>query len=328
MPELFTAPPDAGAVRIRAVLPPFLPLEEIRARLAGTVPELEIVSDVFAAGRYAPDEIEVLVLTTFHALPAESIARMPALRFVQVASTGYDRVDLAACRARRILVSNIPVANSKTVAEHVVMMALVLLRDLRAIDGDLRKGAWPMLTGTHDLAGKVVGIAGMGRIGREVARRMAAFDTSVLYTDPKTVAPDVERELALARVDWPELARRSDILTLHLPLTPATRGIVGAKEFAAMKDQAIVINTARAELIDAAAMRDAVTSGRVLVGLDVYPTEPPDFSDPIFGMPNTVFTPHIAGVTFEAQRRFLEATIANVLRYVGGQEPLYRVDAD
>jgi phosphoglycerate dehydrogenase-like enzyme len=315
-------------VRIRAVLPPFLPLEEIRARIAPTLPDLEIVPGVFSPGRWAPEEVEVLVLTTFHALPADAIARMTSLKFVQVASTGYDRVDLAACRARGIMVSNIPVANSTTVAEHVVMMALVLLRDLRAIDADLRKGEWPMLTGTHDLAGRVVGIAGFGRIGREVARRLAGFSVTLLYADPKPATPEVERELGITRVEWPELLRRSDILTLHLPLTTATRGILGPAEFASMKDQTIVINTARAELVDAAAMRAAVTEGRVLVGLDVYPTEPPDFSDPIFGMPNTVFTPHIAGVTFEAQRRFLEATVENVRRYVAGEPPRWRVDPE
>jgi phosphoglycerate dehydrogenase-like enzyme len=100
----------------------------------------------------------------------------------------------------------------------------------------------------------------------------------------------------------------------------------GSIEFAMMKDQAVLINTARAELVDAAALRQAVMDGKIRAGLDVYPTEPPDFTDPIFKAPSTVFTPHIAGVTFEAQQRFLQETIKNVLRFVQGKEPLYRVD--
>lgn len=326
-PPSVRRPPSPG-VRVRAVLPPFVPLEEIEKRISTVLPDLEIVTDVFAPGRWAPEDVEVLVLTTFHALPASAIGRMPSLRFVQVASTGYDRVDLAACRARGIMVSNIPVANSKTVAEHVVMMTLVLLRDLRAIDADLRHGDWPMLTGTRDLAGKVVGIAGMGRIGRELAKRLAPFEVTLLYTDPNPQPKDEEERLGLTRVSWEDLFARSDIVSLHLPLSDRTRNIVGPAEIGRMKDQAILINTARAELVDPDAIRAAVRDGKILVGLDVFATEPPDFADPIFKAPNALFTPHIAGVTFEAQQRFLEETIRNVLRYVSGQEPLYRVDRE
>ncbi len=307
-------------------MPGFVPVEEIQRRIEPILPDLEIVHEVAALGRYPLEEIEVLILTTFHGLPSETIDRMPALRFVQVASTGYDRVDLDACRRHGIMVANIPVANSKTVAEHVVLLTLALLRDLRGLDADLRKGEWPMLTGANDLAGKVFGIAGMGRIGRELAARLVAFEVSTIYTDIVPLSPEEERRLGLTRVEWDDLLSQSDILSLHLPLSNATRGIVGARELARMKDQAIFLNTARAELVDAAALRQAVTSGKIRVGLDVYPTEPPDFSDPIFRVPAALFTPHIAGVTMEAQQRFLMETVKNVLRFAQGKEPLYRVD--
>jgi len=314
-------------VNVRAVLPPFLPLEEIERRVATILPGVDIVTSLEAPGRSPPQEAEVLILTTFHELTAGALDRFPALKFVQVASTGYDRVDLGACRARGIMVSNIPVANSKTVAEHVILLALALLRDLRALDSDLRRGEWPMLTGANDLAGKVVGIMGMGRIGRELAARLVPFETSTVYTDVVPLSSEEERRLGLTRVEFRELLAQSDLVSLHLPLTEQTRGIVGEAEFALMKDQAIFINTARAELVDPIALRNAVTEGKIRAGLDVFPTEPPDFTDPIFRSPGTAFTPHIAGVTFEAQQRFLQETIKNVLRYVQGKEPLYRVDS-
>ena len=294
--------------------------------VSAVLPEIEFTTDVFAGGRYAPEEIEVLILTTFHALDVTAIERLPSLRFVQVASTGYDRVDLDACRTRSVWVSNIPVANSKTVAEHVLLLALALLRDLRGLDARMRRGEWPMLTGANDLAGKVFGIVGMGRIGREVAARLVPFETATVYTDPVALPAEEERRLGVTRVELAELLERSDIVSLHLPRDASTERLFGAAELARMKPGAILLNTARAELVDPAALRDAVTSGRLRVGLDVYPSEPPEFSDPLFAAAGTLFTPHIAGVTQEAQERFLRETIKNVLRYVQGKEPLYRVD--
>ena len=313
-------------MQVRAVLPPFLPLEEIERRVGAILPGIDITTSLDAPGRVPPEEVDVLILTTFHDLPASALEKFRALKFVQVASTGYDRVDLGACRARGVMVSNIPVANSKTVAEHVILLALALLRDLRGLDADLRRGEWPMLTGASDLAGKVFGIVGMGRIGRELAARLVPFETSTVYTDVAPLSAEEERRLGLTRVEFRELLAQADIVSLHLPLTEETRGIVGAAEFALLKDQAVFINTARAELVDPVALRRAVTDGKIRAGLDVYPTEPPDFSDPIFQAPGTAFTPHIAGVTFEAQQRFLQETVKNVLRFVQGKEPLYRVD--
>jgi phosphoglycerate dehydrogenase-like enzyme len=313
-------------VNVRAVLPPFLPVEEIERRVSPLLPGIDFVTSLDAPGRLRPEEVEVLILTTFHELNAPALEQLRSLRFVQVASTGYDSVDIGACRERGIMVSNIPVANSKSVAEHVILLVLALLRDLRSLDSDLRRGEWPMLTGTNDLGGKVFGIVGMGRIGRELAARLVPFETSTIYSDVVPLSSEEERRLGLTRVELAEMVTQADIVSLHLPLNEKTRGIFGANEFSRMKDQAIFVNTARAELVDAAALQRAVMGGKIRVGLDVYSTEPPDFSDPIFKAPGTVFTPHSAGVTFEAQQRFLQETIKNVLRYVQGKEPLYRVD--
>lgn len=313
-------------MKVRAAVPDFLPVEEIRRRAGALLPGIDVVPAPTAPGRYPLEEVEVLILTTFHALPAEEVARMPALRFVQVASTGYDRVDLAACRARGIAVSNVPVANARTVAEHVILLTLALQRDLLLVDRELRAGRWTMATGASELHGKVFGIVGMGRIGRELAARLVPFGTTTLYDDLHPLDPERERALGLERVPLDDLLVRSDIVSLHLPLSDGTRGMLDARRIARMKPGAVLVNTARAELVDAAALREAVTSGRLRAGLDVFPTEPPDFSDPIFRSGNAVFTPHLAGVTREAQARFLEETVTNVLRFVRGEAPRYRVD--
>jgi phosphoglycerate dehydrogenase-like enzyme len=290
------------------------------------MPDLDIVTEPTAAGRYPVGELDAIALTTFHDLTAEDIAAMTALKFVQVASTGYDRVDMAACRARGIMVSNIPVANSKTVAEHVILLALASLRDLIPVDLEMRGGRWPMIMGAQELGGKVFGIVGTGRIGQELATRLVPFEVSAIYYDKVPLSEEQERILGLTRVSLEELLAQSDIVSLHLPLSNETRGIIGAGQLAKMKAGALLINTARAELVDPKALSNAATEGRIRVALDVYPTEPPDFKDPIFHAERAVFTPHMAGVTQEAQMRFLQETLKNMLRYAQGKEPQFRVD--
>ena len=313
-------------MKIRAVLPAFLPVDEIRRRLLQLMPDLDIVSEPTASGRYPVGEIEAIVLTTFNDLTADDIGKMSALRFVQVSSTGYDRVDVTACRARGIMVSNIPVANSKTVAEHVIMLALASLRDLIPVDRELRNGRWTMMMGAQELGGKIFGIVGAGRIGRELATRLVPFEVSAIYSDKVPLPAEQERALGLTRVSLEELISQSDIVSLHLPLSEETRGILGEAQLAKMKPGALLINTARAELVDTAALARAVGEGRIRAALDVYPTEPPDFKDPIFRAEHTVFTPHMAGVTQEAQMRFLQETVKNVMRFAQGKEPQFRVD--
>lgn len=313
-------------MKIRAVLPVFLPVEEIRRRLLQLMPDLDVVGEPMAEGRYPVSELDAIVLTTFHDLPASDIAVMSKLRYVQVASTGYDRVDMAACRARGIMVCNIPTANSKTVAEHVIMLALAAQRDLVNVDRELRNGRWTMAIGAQELAGKVFGIVGTGRIGRELAARLVPFEVSGIYYDKVPLSAEQERLLGLTPVSLDDLLAQSDIVSLHLPLSEETRGIVSQSRLATMKPGALLINTARAELVDTAALSQAVGDGRIRAALDVFPTEPADFKDPIFRSEKAVFTPHMAGVTQEAQMRFLQETVKNVLRFAQGKEPLYRVD--
>ena len=313
-------------MKVRAVIPDFLPVEEIQRRVGALLPGIDIVNEPLTKGLYPLNELEVLILTTFHDLPAEAIQQMPALKFIQVASTGYNRVDLAEVRRRGIMLSNIPVANSKTVAEHVVLLILALLRNLTDMDGAMRKGEWPMLTNCHDLAGRTVGILGLGRIGKELAARLLPFEVAVVYFDVVRASPEDEARLGVTYLPLDEILAQADVVSLHLPLTEQTRNLLDAAHLKMMKDGALLINTARSELVDLPALREEVKQGRLSAGLDVFPSEPPDFSDELFATPGTVFTPHLAGVTMEAQARFLQETVKNVLRYLQGKDPLYRVD--
>ena len=314
------------AMAVRAVLPPFLPVEEIRQRVLPVLPDLDIVEEPLDPGKFPLDQIDVLILTTFTLLPGDVIERLPALKFIQVASTGYDAVDLAACRSRGIRVANVPVANSASVAEHVILSALILLRRAHQLDSQIRKGEWPLLTDAHDLGGKVFGIVGMGRIGRALATRLLPFETSTIYYDTVRPSPEEERRLGLTYVDLPTLFESADIVSLHVPLVPATQGMVNASLLSRMKPGAILVNTARAEVVDLGAVRPLVAEGKIHLALDVYPEEPPDFSDSLFQAPGTFYTPHVAGATREAQERFVAETVKNVLRFLQGKDPLYRVD--
>jgi phosphoglycerate dehydrogenase-like enzyme len=312
-------------MKVRAVVPPFIPMEMARPRLLAVLPDLQIVNDPLDTEAGDPSEVELLALTPFTPLEPETIRRMAKLRFIQVAAAGYNNVPLAECKARGIRVANVPGANAQSVAEHVIMVVLALLRDVISIDRGMREGDWPPLTGGRDLYGKVFGIVGMGRIGRELAKRLIPFEVSVIYFDAIRLPESEERTLGATFVELPELLAAADIVSLHLPVTATTRGILGSAQLSTMKDDAILVNSARAEIVDMDALRAEMQKGRLRVALDVYPKEPPDFADPMFKFPSSIFTPHNAGVTVEAQERILTEAIRNLLRVASGKDPLYEV---
>lgn len=314
-------------MKVRAVVPPFIPIEMARGRLLAVLPDLQITTDPLDDTVGSPADVELLALTPFTPLDVGTLAKMPKLRFIQVAAAGYNNVPLEECKARRIRVANVPGANAQSVAEHVIMVVLALLRDLVAIDHGMREGDWPPLTGSRDLYGKVFGIVGMGRIGKELAKRLVPFEVSTIYYDKVRLPESDERSWGATYVELPELVAAADIISVHLPVLPDTRGAIGEKEFSAMKDDVIFVNSSRSEVVDYEAMKRAAQKGRIRVGLDVYPKEPADFSDPIFKFPGTVFTPHNAGVTVEAQERILTEAIRNLLRVASGKDPLNEVHA-
>lgn len=308
-------------MKVLVILPPFLPLDEIRATLKQILPDAEVLTDT----DFTTKDSEVLVATTFTHVGKDLTDRLPNLKFVQIASTGYDNVDTDALKERKVMLSNIPTANKESVAEHVIAMALVQLKNMMFFHGEIVRGNWPVLTNSTELMGKTFGIIGMGAIGRRLAERLLYFGTNTIYYDPVKIPQEDEELLGVAYADLDELIRKSDIISLHVPLNAATDRFISAERFDSMKDGAIFINTARGEVVDEDAMVRAVKSKGIRACIDVYASEPPDFSKELFKLDNVIFSPHIAGVTIESQQRFITETVSNVLKYVQGLEPLYRV---
>ncbi len=308
-------------MKAMAILPAFLPIDEIKASIGQILPDLEVRTD----SDFDRSEADVLVVTTFTRVDGELLGKFPSLKFLQVASTGYDNVELDAVRNRGVMLSNIPVANKESVAEHVIAMTLSLLKDMRFLDSELRSGNWPMITGSRELKGKTFGIVGMGAIGIRLAERLLPFEVGMVYHDVRRLPEEREQNLGLTYLPLERLLEVSDVISIHVPLTKDTEKMFSSSAFRKMKDGSILINTSRGEVVDEQALIEAVKGKGIRAGLDVFPTEPPDFSSELFRLDNVIFSPHIAGVTVESQQRFITETVSNVLRYAQGVDPLYRV---
>jgi len=308
-------------MKFLTILPDFIPQEEVRKTVAQILPDMEIRNDT----NFDKSDADVLVVTTFTKIDANVLKKMPNLKFVQVASTGYDNVDVEYLKQHGIMLSNIPTANKESVAEHVIAMVLAFLKDLIYLNNELKGGNWPMLTRSRDLKDKIFGIIGMGRIGIKLAERLQAFEVGIIYYDINRLPREEEERLGVTYMDFDDVLKNSDIISIHLPLNEKTRNMFSEREFSLMKDGAIFINTARGEIVDEKALINAIKKKGIRAGIDVFSKEPPDFDSELFKLDNVIVSPHIAGVTLESQQRFLTETIANVLRYAQGLEPLYRI---
>ena len=256
-----------------------------------------------------------LLVRSGTAVDAELLERAPRLRLVGRAGTGIDNVDVEAATRRGVLVMNTPDANSIAAAEQTMALLLALVRRIVPAAGSLAAGRWDRgrFVGT-ELAGKTLGVIGFGRIGREVARRARAFDMPVLVHDP-FVTDEVARaaEARLVRLD--ELLAAADVVTLHAPLTRATRHLIGAPQLARMKPTARLVNCARGGLVDEAALLAALEEKRLAgAALDVFESEPPAGS-PLIGRPDVVATPHLGASTLEAQENVAVELARQVVDY-------------
>ncbi|MFG1519399.1 MAG: 2-hydroxyacid dehydrogenase [Thermoplasmataceae archaeon] len=308
-------------MKVSAILPPFLPIDDIKKTAASILPDIQILTDL----DFSSDDSDVLIATTFTKIDRDVLDRFKALKFLQIASTGYDNVDIAEVKKRKIILCNSPTSNKESVAEHVIGMVLYFLKDFRFLDSELRNGNWPVLTASRDLKGKTFGIVGMGAIGKRLAERLAVFGAGIIYFDEYRLKEETEDDLGITYVPLEELISRSDIISLHVPLTDRTKRMISKKQFDSMKDGCIFINTSRAEVVDTKDLINALKSGKIRAGIDVYDMEPPDFSSDLFRTENSLLSPHIAGVTIESQGRFIEETISNVIRFLQGVDPLNRV---
>jgi phosphoglycerate dehydrogenase-like enzyme len=253
----------------------------------------------------------------------EHLAAAPRLLMIQHQGVGYDRIDLAACRARRMPVCLTPEGTTVGVAEHTILLILAVYKRLMKAACGVREGQWmqwELRGGSFELAGKTLGLVGFGRIGREVARRALAFDAKVIFYDP--LLPEVNEPPVTRCSALEELVATSDIVSLHVPVTDQTRRLVNADLLRHFKLSAILINTARGALVVEPALVAALEIGRpAAAGLDVLDKEPPDPANPLLHMENVLITPHIAAGTRDALKTKMRAAFANMLRRTRG-EPL------
>jgi len=260
-----------------------------------------IVSSPKEYERYLADA-DALIVRSAVVVDAGVLARAPKLRVVGRAGVGVDNVDIPAATAAGVLVMNTPGGNAISVAEHTIALMLSLARSIPIASASTKAGKWEKrkFIGS-ELRGKTLGIVGLGSIGREVVKRAAAFEMRILANDPY-VNSQTAKSVGVDLVDLPTLYAESDYLTLHTALTPESNRMLSKEAFGQMKQGIRVINCARGELIDQAALRDALASGKVSgAALDVFEEEPPAPDDPILKMDGLVATPHIGGSTEEAQ---------------------------
>ena len=252
----------------------------------------------------------------------------PGLKLLQLISAGYDRLDLAAAKKAGVPIANNGGSNSVAVAEHTMMLILAVYKKMAFHHINVTHGKWRVgdfaTTRTYELAGKKLGIVGLGTIGKKVARRAAGFDMDIQYYDIIRLNEDQEDALGVKFALFPELLQTSDVVTLHVPLNDQTRNMMGAREFAMMQKDAIFINTCRGPVVDEEALRHALLSKQIsAAGLDVMVEEPPLINHPLFGLENVTFTPHSAGPTWENWTKAFRNAFDNVQRVARGDKPLW-----
>ena len=253
----------------------------------------------------------------------EVLARCPRLRHIAVYGIGVDNIDLEACRRRGIVVTNTPGYAAEAVAEAALALALAVARKIVSNDRAVREGRWAR-TPVVQLAGKTLGVIGAGPIAQRMMALGHCLGMEVLAW---TFHPSPEREKALGVPFLPleEVLRRADVLSLHLPLTPQSRGLIGRRELALMKPTAILVNTARSAIVDEEALTEALQSGRLAgAGLDVFSQEPLPKDHPLARLENTVLSPHNAAMTPETTLRGLLMAVENIRGWLAGK-PTHRV---
>ncbi|ALB28515.1 2-hydroxyacid dehydrogenase family protein [Companilactobacillus heilongjiangensis] len=254
----------------------------------------------------------------------------PQLKLIANFGAGFNNIDVKYARQKNIPVTNTPKVSTTSTAE--VTTALIISLAHRVVEGDklmLTKGfaGWaPLFFLGHELAGKTLGIFGMGQIGQAVAKRMAAFDMKVIYTQRHQLAPEIEQKLNAKFVSLDELISNSDVLTLHAPLTPQTKHILAAEQFKQMKNSAYLINASRGPVIDEAALLTALQNHELAgAALDVYENEP-QVADGFKKLNNAILTPHIGNATVEARDAMADIVANNVVLANENKEPLYVIN--
>jgi D-3-phosphoglycerate dehydrogenase len=283
-----------------------------------------VVASAVDAVTLADEAREADIVIVRANLPPILFERAPKLRAAIRHGAGLDMIPVEAATRAGVLVANVPGANARTVAEHVLWTTMALLRKFRQVDGDLRRRGW--LAGRdhaasgNDLSGRTIGIVGFGAVGRHVADIAAkgfGLDVIVNSRTPR----DLPAHVRFASVD--ELVETSDIVVLCCPLTLETTGLIGRDRIARMKPHALLINVSRGPVVDDAALIEALSSGRIAgAALDVFSTQPLPPDHPYFGFGNVIVTPHMAGITEESMMRMGLGAADETIRVLSGELPV------
>ena len=305
---------------VRAIADALVPAHFAFRNVAHTdVPDAILDAD-YLCGFIGPIDTDVLTSATAN-----------RLKLVQLMSAGYDRFNLEGARAARLPVAVNGGANAIAVAEHAIMLMLAALKHLHSLDAAVHDGHWRGASAgvgrVHELFASTVGIVGMGRIGREVAKRLVGWDVTIIYYDPIRLSAEVEQSLGVRYVELDQLLRIADAVTVHVPLNAKTRHLIDAESLSLMKPSAVLVNTARGGLVDEEALAVALREHRILgAGLDVLSQEPPPADHPLLGISNVVLTPHSAGPTWESYPRRFANCFANIERVQRGEQALWVVE--
>jgi glyoxylate reductase len=263
-------------------------------------------------------------------ISAELMDGCPRLRIIANMAVGYDNVNPGDAASRGIWLTNTPGVLAQTTADFAFSLMLSAARNVTASDRDTRAGGWKTWSPTAflgpDIHGATLGIVGLGEIGEQVARRARGFEMRLLYAS-RSRKPALEADMGIAWRSLDDLLAEADFVSMHVPLTPETRHMMGAAQFARMKPSAIFVNTARGTVIDQDALVAALRAGQVAgAALDVTDPEPLPLDHPLFGFPNVVITPHIASASLPTRSRMAEMAAENIIAVLAGQEPINPVN--
>jgi D-3-phosphoglycerate dehydrogenase / 2-oxoglutarate reductase len=307
----------------------FPSLDPAKAALARVDPDIRMaksagVDDILAVARDAD-----AILVTYAKLPGELLRQLTRCKVIGRFGLGVDNIDIKAAAERGITVTYVPDYCMAEVSDHAMALLLALARKVALSNALVQAGRWemPAVVPLRRLAGQVLGLIGFGNIPRALAPKAKAFGLEVITHDP-FVAPDVLAVAGIAGVSFDELLARSDFISVHAPLSPATRGLLNAAAFAKIKPGALIVNTARGPLIDEAALIAALDSGQLGgAALDVVASEPLAKDSALLHRDNVIFTPHTAFYSVEALHELQTKCASDVARVLSGEPPIYPVKA-
>ena len=304
-------------------------VREVVRRVAPPELDLHFATSYDEAEQMALVEHAEIIFAGWAAVTAPMLEHAKKLRMIEKWGIGVDRIDVECARRMGIPLAITAGSNAGPVAELAVGLMLGVYRRLAQVDAALRRGVWlkaEMREVGYQIAGKMVGLVGFGNIGRKVAQRLRGFECRVVYYDARRADASIEAALGAAYVSFDQLLAESDIVSLHAPFIPQAGKMIAADSIAKMKDGAVLINTARGELVDEKALYEALLSGKLRgAGLDAFDPEPVRADHPLLTLDQVLATPHIGGAVFDNVENVARHAIGNILKFLHG-EPLAPAD--